>query len=170
MLGTAGSVKIVELSADELRERNGAKEGYQTETLSKELLSVDAFRGTSAGNASWTVRASAFEWALMVSDEVATEFNTAVFEALSGVESVGEVAMAADGSWTIEGSPQGVALVEAVEFLTVVNVFLGVHDGVGAGDVSERCTTPLLTRSSLLFAMWARDIDRRASRTSAGIL
>ncbi len=57
-----------------------------------------------------------------------------------------------------------------VEFLTVVNVFLGVHDGVGAGDVSERCTTPLLTRSSLLFAMWARDIDRRASRTSAGIL
>ena len=58
----------------------------------------------------------------------------------------------------------------AIEFLTVVNVFLGVHDGVGAGDVSERCTTPLLTRSSLLFAMWARDIDRRASRTSAGIL
>ena len=56
-----------------------------------------------------------------------------------------------------------------VEFLTVVKSCGGVHAGVGAGGVSERLATPLLSRSSLLLALRALEIDRLAARTSSGI-
>lgn len=57
----------------------------------------------------------------------------------------------------------------AVEFLIVVKVAGGGHRGVGTGGVSERLSTPFLTRSSRRVALRALEIERRAARTSGGI-
>ena len=56
-----------------------------------------------------------------------------------------------------------------IEFLTVVKRFRGGHAGVGTGVDLGRSATPLVTRSSLRFALRAFEIDRRAARTSGGI-
>ena len=47
-------------------------------------------------------------------------------------------------------SPMPGGVDAAVEFLTVVKSFHGVHAGVGTGGVSERSATPFLTRWFLL--------------------
>ena len=66
-------------------------------------------------------------------------------------------------------SELGGAVFVAVEFLIVVKDFLRAHVGVGTSGVSERSATPFLTRSSRRVALWVLEMERRASRISAGI-
>src|ERR671925_2076938 len=64
---------------------------------------------------------------------------------------------------------EGALELGAVEFLTVVKGFPARQAGIGTGGVSERSATPFLTRSSRRVALRALEIERRASRISAGI-
>jgi hypothetical protein len=57
----------------------------------------------------------------------------------------------------------------AVEFLSVVKGFGGVHAGVGTSGVSERLATPFLTGPSRRAALRILEIERRAARISSGI-